>query len=293
MGGTSRQGLSISATSLLLGIPEPTIRSWERRYGVPLPSRTTGKHRRYTVEDLDQLRDMRDEISAGRRAQEASELVRKRAMDRGPGREYIAANLDAAMHYDAGEVRRLLDAAQTDLGLENTIQSVALPTMREIGMRWEAGKCDIANEHLASHEVRSWLSLQVALATSKATKGQVVMACGPKDQHSLGLEAFSVVLTTRGWTCRVLGAAVPAPSLLKALRTTNAEGVVITSHIASNRRATLESIHAAAELKDLHIFYAGNAFSSARSRNGVPGEYLGTDLLKAADVVDETLRGRH
>jgi hypothetical protein len=36
-------------------------------------------------------------------------------------------------------------------------------------------------------------------------------------------------------------------------------------------------------------FYAGNAFSSAAARAGVPGVHLGDDLLAAADVVERTL----
>src|SRR4051812_44897471 len=39
-------GLTIQAVSQLLDVPAPTIRSWERRYGVPPTSRSQGGHRR-------------------------------------------------------------------------------------------------------------------------------------------------------------------------------------------------------------------------------------------------------
>ena len=57
---TKQTQMPIAAVSSLLGIPVPTIRSWERRYGFPVPSRTQGQHRRYTVEEVDQLRKLRD-----------------------------------------------------------------------------------------------------------------------------------------------------------------------------------------------------------------------------------------
>ena len=41
-----RRPMTIAQVSALLGIPVPTIRSWERRYGFPTPSRTRGRHRR-------------------------------------------------------------------------------------------------------------------------------------------------------------------------------------------------------------------------------------------------------
>ena len=67
--------MTIAAVSSLLGIPVPTIRSWERRYGFPVPARTQGKHRRYSVDEIDQLRMMRDEITRGHSAREAVDIV--------------------------------------------------------------------------------------------------------------------------------------------------------------------------------------------------------------------------
>jgi DNA-binding transcriptional MerR regulator len=39
----------------MLGIPVPTIRSWERRYGLAVSSRTSGRHRRYDIQDIEDL----------------------------------------------------------------------------------------------------------------------------------------------------------------------------------------------------------------------------------------------
>ena len=55
-------GLSIKDASALLGVPAPTLRSWERRYALPTTSRSPGGHRRYGQVELIQLRLMRDEI---------------------------------------------------------------------------------------------------------------------------------------------------------------------------------------------------------------------------------------
>jgi hypothetical protein len=55
------------------------------------------------------------------------------------------------------------------------------------------------------------------------------------------------------------------------------------------RRAALDSIRAVADLRTTVVFYAGNGFAAARSRRGVPGTYLGTDMAPAADLVLEEL----
>ena len=58
-------GLAIAAVARALEIPIPTIRSWERRYGLPAPPRTEGRHRRYSRTEIDELRALRDLIVRG------------------------------------------------------------------------------------------------------------------------------------------------------------------------------------------------------------------------------------
>ena len=76
------------------------------------------------------------------------------------------------------------------IGIDRTIESVLLPVLREVGTRWESGTCDVANEHFASQEIRRWLSAQLALVGSRGKKRSAVLACGPKDVHTIGLEGF-------------------------------------------------------------------------------------------------------
>lgn len=47
---------SVSEISSILGVSVPTLRSWERRYGWPRPDRTNGGHRRYSRQELDDLK---------------------------------------------------------------------------------------------------------------------------------------------------------------------------------------------------------------------------------------------
>ncbi len=68
-GGSAASGrhYSIGDVSEAVGIPVPTLRSWERRYGFPEPIRTEGGHRRYSDVHLNELRRVRDAINPGGR----------------------------------------------------------------------------------------------------------------------------------------------------------------------------------------------------------------------------------
>ena len=126
--------LTIQQASELLKVPAPTLRSWERRYGVPLAGRSSGGHRRYAGVQLDQLRRMRDLIARGRRTVEAAALV-KAGHPTSPG-PLVEAFLQAARELAPGSIARTLDAARETLGLDRTVDEVLLPAMREIGEWW-------------------------------------------------------------------------------------------------------------------------------------------------------------
>lgn len=281
-------GVPIASVSKTLDIPVPTIRSWERRYGFPSPARTGGRHRRYTALEIEQLRVLRDLITRGHSAREA---VARLAAPPAPvgDREMLEAAVDAAMRLDSDGIRSALDRSAERLGVEGAIRDVAFRAMREIGTRWKAGTCDIEQEHLATESVRSWLARQTAMAPPPFRADPIVLACGAKDLHTIGVEAFALVLSRRGWRCRVLGAMTPAASLLATVRAVRAVAAVVTAQRSVTRRAAIESLAAVDAVPGVRAFYAGDAFVAAAARKGVPGTYLGEDVVEAAGVLESAL----
>ena len=283
--------LPIAAVSSLLGIPVPTIRSWERRYGFPTPARTQGKHRRYSVEEIDQLRKLRDEISRGHSAREAVDVVRNETEGGRPRTELFDRFLRAAMQLDPAGLREALTQGAETIGVEETIRDVALPAMREMGSRWKAGVCDTDHEHLATEAVRVWLARQATMTPPPFRPFPLVLACGPKDLHTIGIEAFGVVLARRGWSIRTLGPLTPVDSLVAAVRAAEARAAIVTSQRSVTRRPAVEAIEAVDALPGVKAFYAGAAFGPSAARKDVPGIYLGGDVVEAAEILERELLG--
>jgi MerR family transcriptional regulator, light-induced transcriptional regulator len=280
--------MPIAAVSRLLGVPVPTIRSWERRYEFPAPARTGGSHRRYGSVELHQLRALRDLITKGHSTRDAVALVRRTtpsaSQDGSPGEKV----LDAVLALDGDALRAELDAVTERLGVEHAVQRVILPAMREIGSRWRAGRCDVGREHLATEVVRSWLSRQAFLAPLPFRPRPVVLATGPQDLHTVALEAFSVILARRGWSCTMLGARTPSDALAATVQSVDAVAAVITAQRAVTRRSAIGSIEAAHALPGVRAFYAGDAFAAPAARKDVGGIYLGEDLVEAAVLIEES-----
>lgn len=293
--GTDEEGpvwvggnLSIRTVSAALGVPAPTLRSWERRYGLPTTLRSAGGHRRYSEEALNELRLMRDEVARGRRAGDAARVVRVLLDQTGPGIARINRLLAASQQMDPVAVRAVLDRAIDDIGLAATLDQVLMPAMRQIGTWWETGRCDVAQEHLTTEAARGWLARMTALAPAPSSERPILLACGPRDLHTLGLEALAALLTHQRFPCRVLGARTPQRTLVTAVTATSAAAVVIVSHLSTQRRPAADAIRAVAGT-GCSTFYAGNAFLFSRSRSGVPGTYLGENLDAAAALIRDSL----
>ncbi|HSJ49879.1 MAG TPA: MerR family transcriptional regulator [Actinomycetota bacterium] len=284
----SEGGVRIATVSATLDIPVPTIRSWERRYGFPAPSRTGGRHRRYTRAEIEQLRDLRDLIIRGYPAREAVAHLMSASVW-GGDEGLLDEVVDSAMRLDPDGIRLALDRSAERVGVELTIRDVLFRAMREIGARWKAGTCDVEQEHLATASARAWLARQLTMAPRPFRPDPVVLACGPKDLHAIGIEAFAVVLARHGWPCRVLGALTPAAALTGAVQAVGAVGALVTVQRSVTRRAALESLAAVEALPGVRAFYAGDAFLASSSRRDVPGVYLGDDVLRAVDVLEEAL----
>ncbi len=282
------RGVTIGEASRVLGVPMPTLRSWELRYGMPGISRARGRHRRYLPAEIHAIRLMRDEIARGQPAGVAAATVREVLGIGGRAGELIALLLADSKRLDPAGVRSRLDEAAEALGLSGCVDDVLLPAMRQVGVWWEMGHCDIAQERMTTEAVRAWLDRRSAFAPAPSRSRPILLACGPRDLHTIGLESMALLLRYEGWPCRVLGAHVPTVSVVAAAKATDAAAVVIVSHLATGRRKAVESIEAV-DAEGVTVFYAGNSFAVARSRSSIPGIYLGTRIEDARAVVVETL----
>lgn len=198
--------------------------------------------------------------------------------------EFADRFLRAFRRDDPTTMRRVLEQATEACGLGGCLDDVLLPGMRAIGALWQSGQCGIEKERLATECARAWLQSHEVLVPAPDRGPPVVLACGPTDQHSLALEALGILLRYEGQECRLLGARVSTRALVTAIRASLPAAVVIVSHLRANRNRAAESLRLAHEQVP-ELFYAGDAFATARLRRNLPGTYLGTRLQTASSLI--------
>jgi methylmalonyl-CoA mutase cobalamin-binding subunit len=202
--------------------------------------------------------------------------------------QFATRFLWAFLRDDPTAMRLELELATEACGLGVCLDDVLLPGMRTIGLLWQSGQCSIEKERLATECARAWLQSHEVLVPAPDRGPAVVLACGPTDEHSLGLEALGVLLRYGGQECRLLGARVSTRTLATAIRASLPAAVVIVSHLRVSRERAVESLRSA-EGRVAELFYAGDAFATAELRRHLPGTYLGTRLQTAASLILENV----
>ena len=190
----------------------------------------------------------------------------------------------ACVGYDSARVRDALDLAVAAIGVGGCLDEVLFPALRRIGAMWQSGELDFECERLTSEVVRGWLEELSLQAPEPVEEAPLLLACGPGDRHSIGLEALGVLLRHQQRRCRVLGGQTSVRALTMAVRANQPSAVVIASHLRANRRSATLAVRAAAALGP-EVFYAGDAFGTVRLRRHVPGTHLDTNLQGACDLI--------
>ena len=205
--------------------------------------------------------------------------------------ELVDGLLTASIGCDPTDIRRELDHAAALLGLGRCLDEVLLPAMRQIGTWWARGCFDIETERLTSEIVRAWLDARALQAPEPGPAAVLVLACGPAERHSIGLEALGVLLRHRGRSCRMLGPRTSIRSITAAVAANQPSGVIVVSHNPTGRLAATQALQAVAATTP-HLFFAGASFATAPLRRDVPGIYLGVSIQDACTrIIDRCTDG--
>lgn len=238
-------GLPISVVADQLGVDPATLRTWQRRYGLGASIRSPGGHRRYTSQDVDRLRGMRELMSAGVPPADAARAVlvgsdEDHAPAMGPGLfggvTMERSGLDpgqlqhAALALDRPAITDLLRRALTRHGSCVTWELLVRPALRAVDSCQLSQAYRIAAEHLLSTSVSTTFVAHASryhVQGPPTGHGSVLLACAPAEQHNLPLTALGATLAESRIAVDVLGPRTPAPALAAAVATTDPVAVLV------------------------------------------------------------------
>lgn len=271
---------TIKQASKLTGVPEATLRTWERRYSVVAPNRTDAGYRIYSSDAIASIAAMRKLVDAGWSPAEAARAVRDgtvptsgpemRPLSDGlylPEGEGNAAThmeqfLTAAARMDLAGIESSLDRGFSLGSFEHVVDAWLLPTLTALGEGWARGEIDVAGEHLASHAVLRRLSAAFDAAGSRSRGPAVVVGLPPGSHHELGALAFATAIRRRGHDVLYLGANVPSTSWEAAVLGHSARAAVLSVVTAADRPSASATAETLLTLHPDLLVACGGAFGS-------------------------------
>ena len=278
--------LRIGELSRRVGANPAVLRAWERRYGLLEPERSPKGYRLYSPDDVRRAADMQAHLARGVAAAQAANLAKRGAAgERGADlawtgvSDLLAGVRQALDRYDGAGAERLIDRCVLNLGLASAIQSVLLPYLNELGLRWERGEISVAEEHFGSNVVRRRL-FRLSEGWERGGGPVALLACAPGEEHDIGLLCFGLILHSyHGWRVKYLGADTPLPDLVRAARVIRPDLVAVS---ASTPARFFPDLRHWRELSGEFAVGIGGAGATARLARTIGGQYLSGDPVIAA-----------
>lgn len=242
---------SIKDIERITGIKAHTLRIWEKRYGIIEPNRTDTNIRLYTNDDLKKilniaiLNNYGIKISkiVGLSAEELHHKVLEISTEEVEENLQIESLVIAMVQVDESRFEKILSNCTLRLGFEQTIINIVYPFFKKVGVLWQAGAINPAQEHFISNLIRQKLIVAIdsqGMMTKKDSK-RFLLFLPEGELHELGLLFYSYMIQKYGHKVIYLGQSVPIADVLK-VNEQNPADYIVTATLSMSDAASVNEL---------------------------------------------------
>ena len=216
---------SIKDIEHLSGIKAHTLRIWEKRYGIIEPKRTDTNIRYYDDTDLKKILNISFLNRHGIKISNIAELkdsqltdkIMEFTMEDPDFSDHIESLIISMIDFDKPKFDKIFNKSILTHGLESSITKIIIPFFQKIGVLWQTGNINPAQEHFVSNLVRQKIisaveDLPLYINNNSKT---IVFFLPNNEWHELSLLFYSYIALKRGHNTIYLGSSVPTESLLQ------------------------------------------------------------------------------
>ncbi len=204
--------LTVAGVAARLGVAAPTLRTWDRRYGLGPSDHVAGSHRRYGAADLARLETMRRLTLDGVAPADAARIARD---DQRPDPDPVAHAVPqpqepsvadpltlaaAAVEGDHERLARLVQRSNSDHGIIESWVTVIRPALEMVSQRAHPDRPGLDPRRALQAEMMRAVS--VVATDPQAPKGDTVVYAS--DEHQVAAHVLAAELSTRGVRARVV-----------------------------------------------------------------------------------------
>lgn len=202
----------------LSGIKAHTLRIWEQRYNFLKPGRTSTRIRYYrndelkTILNIALLNKFGFKVSHINKMDEAEmrEKILSLTLPQAQQERIVNELIQHMIDLNMEELERTIDDYILSRGIERMINQIIFPFLERIGILWQTGNINPAQEHLISNMIRQKLIVGIeSVRTTFKINTTILLFLPEGEHHELGLLFMYYLLKSRGATVIYLGANIP------------------------------------------------------------------------------------
>lgn len=288
------------------GVAAPTLRVWERRYGLPCPQRTSSGRRLYSRRDVETVRWLAQRVAEGMAIGQAVALWRSlEEAGKDPLTEYNRrpsvqppAEQEALGHWRNAWVAACmaLDEAAADAAFGQALAAfppevVCTAVLREgldqMGEVWYRGDATVHQEHFASHMAVRRVQALLAATPPVLRSETVLVVCPPGENHAFGPLLLTYLLRRAGWNVIHLGADLPVEETEAAVRRASPRWVIASAYHLPPV-AGIQALGLLLREMGVPLAFGGRVFNQVPTlRSRVTGHFLGERMEEAPARLEE------
>lgn len=240
---------SIKDLEKLSGIKAHTIRIWEKRYNIVKPGRTGTNIRYYCDDDLKRILNVsllnRHGFKISKIARLSDVQLIENVVHLAQGADDHESQLEqltiAMIELDEDRFDKTISRAIMQIGFEETVIKLIYPFFEKIGILWQTGSINPAQEHFVSNLIRQKLLVAIDGLNHVHEPGRknFLLFLPEGELHELGLLFYHYILRKHGHKVIYLGQSVPFDDLGEVAGIHNPD-VLITSFTTSLKDTSLK-----------------------------------------------------
>ena len=233
----------------LSGVPELSIRSWERRYSALTPHRTDTNRRLYSDKEIEKLVLLRKLIQFGHKIGNLASLstnhltdllgkseinnasVKEKVLGAETSEDYLTLLnecIDSIRKYSDKQLELILNEASVKFTQPIFIESIILPLMEKVGDYWKEGLLRVSHEHFASVIIRKLLTNLSDGYLVNESAPRILVTTPEGQYHEIGAIIATTLAASDGWQISYLGASLPAEDIASAVKQLNVQCIFLS-----------------------------------------------------------------
>jgi len=264
---------TIKSLENLTGIKVPTIRMWEKRYGILTPTRSKTGIREYTIEELSIMLNIAFLNNHGWKISKIARLSQKEinasvnslVLQKSNVHFDLEQFIITMLTFNENEFNTIFKKLMKETSFENIFEQIFIPLLERVGILWQTNTIEIIHEHFITSLISQKLINQIEnqkIVEDEDQKRYILFL--PKNEiHELGLRYIQYKLNKANKLTVYLGNHTELAHLLRFGNNSQIELIANLTVNPNNKSLDqyLESLKLFADETNLIIHLMGAQFN--------------------------------